>query len=72
MSIGLGHKYWVHLIKHFYGDLQACIKYMQDNPPKDDAQWYELRPNPTIKKGLTIRCNEYSCDLVEGDKHESR
>lgn len=68
MSLGLGHRYWVHLIKHHYGDLESCIKFMQENKPSSEESWFELRPNPTIIKGEAITCTEYSCDLVEGVK----
>lgn len=64
MSLGLGHKYWVHILKHFYGTLEECIKHMQENKPSNKYQWYELRPDVIIKKEGSY--NEYYfCDLVE-------
>lgn len=68
MSLGLGHRYWVHMIKHHYGNLESCIRFMQENNPSSNKQWFELRPNPNVKKGSEITCDEYSCDLVEEAK----
>ena len=68
MSMGLGKQYWVHMIRHHHGDLESCIKYMQEHKPSSNTQWYELRPIPKIKKGQEITCDEYSCDLVEQAK----
>lgn len=68
MSLGLGHRYWVHLIKYHYGDLESCIKFMQENKPSNNTSWFELRPNPNIEKGKVATCDEYSCDLVEEAK----
>ena len=64
MSLGIGHKYWVRVIRHHYGDLKSCIEYMNKFPPENDNYWYELHPNPKIKKGTRVTCCEYSCDLV--------
>ena len=69
MSMGLGHLYWVHCIKHFSGSLKACIKQMQDNPPRSDKEWYELSPIVNVKQGT---CNEYMCDLLEIDNIKRR
>lgn len=69
MALGLGHRYWVRMLKHHYGDLDSCIKFMQDNKPSSDKEWFELRPSPNIKKGKRITCSEYACDLVtDGDE----
>ena len=65
MSMGLGKQYWVHCIKVIFGDLQTCIKFMQDNAPEDDEHWFELRPLVDVKKGKQVTCKEYSCSLVE-------
>ena len=59
---GPGKHYWVHLIKHKFGNLNECIDYMKANPPKNNKQWYELRPQVKVKEGI---CSEYCCDLVE-------
>lgn len=68
MSIGLGHNYLVHLIKHFTGSLDECLKFMKENKPKDKYSWFELRPLVEIKKGKRINCELYSCNLVEDGK----
>ncbi len=65
MSLGLGKKYWVHMIKHFYGTLEECINYMNQNKPRNNKQWYELRPDVNVKEGTT---DNYSLDLVEISK----
>lgn len=62
MAIGLGKKYWIHVIKHFYGTLEQCIQFMNQNKPKNNKEWYELRPIPNVKERT---CEEYQCDLVE-------
>lgn len=49
MSLGLGHTYWVHEIKHYYGPLEKCIEFMKNNMPKNSKQWYELRPDVNVK-----------------------
>ena len=72
MALGLGHEYWVHLIKHHYGDLESCIKFMQENKPENPKQWFELRPMVKIVKGQIITCTEYQCDLVEDANNESK
>ena len=69
MSMGLGHRYWVRMIRHFTGTLEEVIKYMKDNPPRSDKEWYELSPIVNIKQGT---CNEYMCDLVEIDNIKRR
>ena len=67
MSFGLGKCYWVHLIQHFYGSLDECLKYMQEHKPQNKFQWYELRPEVKVRKGKTC-CEFYMCDLVEEAK----
>ena len=68
MSIGLGKQYWVHCIKVYFGSLDQCIKFMQDNKPDDDLHWFELRPLVVVKKGQKVSCSEYSVSLVEDAK----
>ena len=68
MALGLGHTYWVHLIKYHYGDLKSCIKFMQKNKPESPKQWFELRPTVKIVKGQDITCVEYQCSLMEEAK----
>ena len=67
MSMGIGKRYWVHVITHHSGDLKSCIKYMSEHPPRNKHQWYELRPLVDIN-GKIITCETYACDLVEGTK----
>ena len=62
MGMGLGHNYWVHVLKHKYGSLEECIEFMKANPPRSNKEWYELRPNIIVKEKI---CNEYCVDLVE-------
>lgn len=59
---GPGKRYWVHVIKYTNGTLDKCINFMDNNPPRDNTQWYELRPIVKVKEKT---CNEYSCSLVE-------
>ena len=68
MSLGLGHRYWVHVIKYVYGTLEECMNYMKDNPPENKYQWYELRPEVKVVKGGGSYCEEYQCSLVEEAK----
>ena len=72
MAFGLGHEYWVHVIKYHDGDLESCIKFMQENKPKNEYQWYELRPMVDYNKGKTITCTEYQCNLVEDANNDRR
>lgn len=65
MSIGLGKRYWVHMIKHHCGNLESCIKFMQENAPKNNTSWFELRALVKVKQGKPTTCEEYMCDLVE-------
>ena len=65
MSLGLGHRYWVHRIHGQYGTLEECIKYMQDNPPANKFQWYELRPQVEVNKKNGSWCTQYEAALVE-------
>lgn len=67
MAIGLGKEYWVHVIKVCFGDLDKCIKFMQDNKPDNELSWFELRPIVKVKKGNT-KLEEYQCSLVEESK----
>ena len=65
MSMGIGHKYWVHLILYKSGTLDECIEYMKKNPPKYKTHFYELRPLPDLK---TRQCEKYEACLVEIEK----
>ena len=67
MSLGLGKRYWVHVIKHFYGTLEECLKYMNENKSANIYQWYELRPDVHVRKSGSY-CDNYSCNLVEEAK----
>ena len=49
MGMGLGKQYWVHILKYFCGNLADCIKFMQDNPPQNEYEWYELNPIVHVK-----------------------
>ena len=69
MSMGLGHRYWVHLIKYHYGDLESCIEFMKTNKPISSYQWFELVPQVNVKKA---QCIEYQCNLVEMDKEDEK
>lgn len=71
MSLGLGHKYWVRVIKHFIGTMEECIKFMQDNAPSSSLEWFELHPDVNINKGKRITCDRYRCDLVEDGSSET-
>ena len=66
MSMGLGHKYWVHVIDVKFGTLEECIQYMQEHKLNTNRKWYELTPIPNLKIGT---CEEYRCCLVELDKY---
>ena len=65
MSMGLGKSYLVRLVKHHYGDLESCIKFMQDNPLDNEFRWYELKPVVSVVRGQPVSCTEYMCDLLE-------
>lgn len=66
MALGLGKQYWVHQIKCLVsGTIEECIKFMQENKPVDNTQWFELWPRPTLKKGKKGTCETYTCALVE-------
>ena len=67
MSIGLGKRYWVHVIRHHFGKLEDCLKYMNEHKPRNIYQWYELRPYVRVRDEGTY-CEEYMCDLVEEAK----
>ena len=67
MSIGLGKRYWVRMIKYHCGDIDSCIEFMKANKPEDNHQWFELFPCPKVKKGNTT-CDTYQCSLVEESK----
>ena len=69
MGMGLGKQYWVHILKYFCGNLADCIKFMQDNPPQNEYEWYELNPIVHVK---TSSCTEYQCQLVEDEKRMKR
>lgn len=64
MAFGLGHRYWVHVLSHFSGSLEECIGFMLNNKPRNDKQWYELRPYVNVNDDPAT-CVEYGCDLVE-------
>lgn len=68
MALGLGKRYWVRVVLHHYGDLNSCIQFMQENAPKTNTQWFELRPLVKVKTGQVTTCEEYGCDLVEESK----
>ena len=67
MSLGLGHRYWVHVIEYFYGTLEECLKYMSEHKPANRNQWYELRPDVHVRRYGSY-CENYSCNLVEEAK----
>ncbi len=62
MSLGLGHTYFVRMIIYHYGSLDSCLKFMNENKPNSDSQWFELRPEVNVKKAT---CDMYQCSLVE-------
>ena len=70
MALGLGHKYWVHVIKHFTGTLNECYKFMHENQPYNNWSWFELRGVVKVVKGVAHFTGEYQCDLVE-DSHNA-
>lgn len=65
MSMGLGHKYWVQIIKYTSGTLDHCLKYMNENKPGSKYQFYELKPIPDLKNN---QCDDYMCTLVRIDQ----
>lgn len=69
MGMGLGHQYWVELIKYFSGTLEECIDFMKNNKPRSNKEWYELRPIVHAKEGT---CTEYMCNLVRKDKERGK
>lgn len=68
MSMGIGKRYWVHLIKSFTGDIIECAEYMVQNPPRNKHQWYELHPIVDVDIDNKMACERYMCHLVEGTK----
>ena len=68
MSMGVGKRYWVHMIKHHCENLESVIKFMQENAPTSNLQWFELRALVNVKQGQITTCDEYQCDLVEEAK----
>ena len=65
MGMGIGHHYLVHQLKYFCGELKDCIKFMQDNPPRNEYEWYELWPSVHVKQQT---CTTYQCLLVEHEE----
>ena len=68
MALGLGHKYWVHVIRWMHGTLEECIAFMHKYKPKNSKSWFELRPDPKIVKNQLTTCDYYTVTLVEDDK----
>ena len=69
MAIGLGKRYWVRQVKYHYGDIDSCIKFMQENKPENNHMWFELFPCPHIDvKKDSATCDMYQCALVEKAK----
>lgn len=64
MSIGLGKRYWVRMLKYHFGDLDSCLQFMNENKPKNEKEWFELRPLPKVIKGKAVSCKEYQVSLV--------
>lgn len=65
MGMGIGHTYWVQVIRMTWGTLDECIKFMKENPPRYKTEFYELRPEPNLR---TRTCEKYSCQLIKIDK----
>ena len=61
MSMGIGHHYWVEVIKFKVGDLKTIINFINENQPTNDKEWIDLQPG--VKKNGT--CTEYCVSLVK-------
>ena len=68
MSIGLGKRYFVHVVKYEYGDLEKVTQWMKDNAPENNLRWFELHPIVKVEKGKKVTLKEYQVMLVEDDK----
>ena len=68
MSMGLGKRYFVHIIENFFGNIEGCIEFMNKHKPEDNKHWFELRPIVSVKKGEDTVIVEYQCSLVEETK----
>ena len=65
MSMGIGKRYFVHVIKNCFGTLDECMAFMESLKPLDKEHWFELRPIVTIFKGKVTEIKEYQCMLLE-------
>ncbi len=68
MALGLGHTYWVKVIKSKYGSLEECMEFMKNNPASNNYEFYELHQDLRFDKNRKAYCVGYRCDLVIGDK----
>lgn len=69
MAIGLGKRYFVQVIKVCFGDIDTCMKFMEENKPSNNKSWFELRPIVKIKKNKQIVLDEYQCSLVKDSNY---
>lgn len=72
MAIGLGHKYWVELIKYKYGSLEECLQWIQENKPENDLYWFELIPQAEIKTNKRVKVKQYCANLVTDGNLKNR
>ena len=70
MSLGLGHSYWVEIIRFKHGTLEECIKFMQEYPFSNVDCWWELSPIVRKdKKTKKMYLHEYRVQLVKEVEH---
>lgn len=69
MAIGLGKRYWVRLIAYCCGDIETCMKFMQEHNRNDEHYWFELHPIVKVVNGERCSCSEYQCSLVTDNKY---
>lgn len=62
MSLVFPHRSRCHLVKYFYGPLDDCLVFIQDNKPLDDNHWFELYPAADVYHDPH---GFYICDLYE-------
>ena len=71
MSIGLGKRYWVRMLKYHFGDLDSCLQFMNENKPKNEKEWFELRPLPKVVKGKSYKFSGQTYKVTQVAKGSS-
>lgn len=62
MSMGIGHTYWVEVIRSKTGDINDVEKFISDNHPENNKEWIDIKPYVNVKKGT---CERYTVSLVK-------